>query len=179
MSRRAILVVLLGLPFPEMAVIGAGCGAGQATEHDASVERDAGAYCPATLAQMNDAPCASEGLECPVPFGCEATFELVRCTCQEQRWRCVDPVGPLDAGAAPRCIDPGPAASDPCPDTIYGAQGSACTAVGRSCFYEGERCPDGIAKLDFCDCRHYGSGPLTYSCYLLPCSPPIERDAGE
>jgi hypothetical protein len=124
---------------------------------------------------MNAAACEVEGLECPVDFDCEETFELVQCTCRSSRWSCRDPVGPLEAGESPRCKrSTAPAAEEPCPSTTRAAQGTACPAIGRTCFYEGQHCPDGTTKLDDCACKRDDAGALVYVCVQPVCGPPIE-----
>ncbi len=57
------------------------------------------------------------------------------------------------------------------------AEGLTCTANGQSCFYEGEKCPNGIVKLNYCECGPDGHGGLTFSCHVLACDP-TEPDSG-
>lgn len=125
---------------------------------------------------MNAAACGIEGSACTVEFACEVSLEDAHCMCQDARWRCYDPVGPINAGSAPRCINPGSSSLAPCPSSMGAAQGAACDLIERACFYEGDLCADGVTKLDYCLCQGSTSGSMAYACFSLPCSPAIEEE---
>jgi hypothetical protein len=171
-EARTTALFVFALAAPLLPIfVGAGCSAERTSAEDGVEEEedDAGAvYCLVDVAAMNGKSCTVEGQECVADFACQVTTQLVRCTCRGSRWGCKDSVGDLATGAAPRCVDPGPAAQDACPATMRVAQGSACTGIGRACFYEGERCSSGIKKLDYCSCRRKDGG-LAYACRRVRC----------
>jgi hypothetical protein len=167
----ATLLKLLALAAPFAAGVELGCGSEPTLPGDAGPEAEAGAWCPGTLADMHAEDCSIEGLECPVGFPCEVATELVRCTCRGSRWACADPLGPIDAGDAPRCVDPASPPTEPCPASMEIGEGDACAEIGRACFYRGQLCADGVTMLDYCDCGRDADGALVYSCVEVPCPP--------
>ncbi len=98
-------------------------------------------------------------------------MEEAHCLCRSGWWRCDDPLGPMDAGMAPRCIEVDASSFAPCPASMAAAQGGGCDEIQRACFYEGELCTDGVTKLDYCVCLRGASGDLTYACAAPPCGP--------
>jgi hypothetical protein len=167
-----------GFVLAALAALAVACGGEtRTTITSAAPETQAATTCSATLADMNGAPCQAEGLSCLVNFQCPALPEEVRCTCEDSRFHCYDPVGPLLAGESPRCTSTNPEGGPaPCPPTMVLAQGLSCAEVGRSCYYDGEVCPDGTTKLDYCQCKADGAGGFTFVCGVVPCAP--DDDAG-
>jgi hypothetical protein len=137
---------------------------------------EAAAYCPATLEETNGHACASSGLMCTQDFTCDDLYEQTVCTCMGARFECQDPIGLLPPGDAPRCRS-----NDPkklyCPMSFGLAEGLTCNENGQSCYYVGVKCPDGVTKLNYCECGPDGFGGYVFACHVLLCNPEFD-DAG-
>jgi hypothetical protein len=157
-----------------VAAAALGCSSTPAAGGGGSAASEDRSGCASTVAETNATACNIEGSACTLAFACEVSLEDVHCLCEGARWRCYDPVGLIDPGDAPRCINPGSSNSVPCPSSMGAAQGAACDRMQRACFYEGDLCADGVTKLDYCLCQRSASGGMAYACSDVPCGPSIE-----
>jgi hypothetical protein len=108
---------------------------------------------------------------CTDLFECGDFVQQETCTCERGRFTCSDETGQTLDGSPPQCASyTGPDDSS-CPASMSGAEGSACAVLGRSCFYDGTRCDDGIERLNYCACSPDGNDALAYQCFVVPCPP--------
>lgn len=134
--------------------------------------------CTADIDRTNGQACAKEGLACDFVFACGAFNQLAQCTCEGGRFACTDSTGIVAPGSPPQCVKNAPAATDACPDTMDDAIGVACHTLGRSCFYEGDLCPErpfSIPFLDYCQCERDPSGSMVYVCNRALCEPFLQE----
>jgi hypothetical protein len=165
--------------FLALITFAAGCGSNpETTSTDRLNEPETLSSCTAEIDGTNGQACAKEGLACDFVFTCASFTQLSRCTCAGGRFACTDGTGPVTPGAAPQCVKNAPPSSEVCPSTMDGASGASCDTVGRSCFYEGELCPDRalpIRALDYCQCARSPSGVMAYVCRKALCNPLLEE----
>jgi hypothetical protein len=127
--------------------------------------------CPATFAETNGKACAPDGLQCTMAISCRNTPQQVRCACESAQFYCQDSIGPIALNGTPRCMGDDSGGDSDCPATMELGQGSACNRLGKSCYYVGALCSNGITKLNFCQCKPNGDGTMSYACAVVPCTP--------
>lgn len=155
------------------ALVLASCS-GKATPPEpapAQKEQAQGACLP-TVAQANGAKCSAEGLECRVPFACDAVNEQATCTCAGGAFSCADRLGAIPLGAEPACTPRGPSDETPCAPTMAAADGTPCETTGKLCAYEGPVCPESLTgepALESCVCRGATNGTKHFVCYPIKC----------
>ena len=166
-TRRSTLLASSAL-----ALLSGACG-GRAVAIDPNPTDDAGNpsvgdYCPATLEQTNGVACKKEGLHCTQDFVCDGETQPTDCMCKSARFECQDPIGLLPPGHSPRCLG-----NDPqkyyCPASMALAEGLTCAELGESCYYDGEKCANGVTKLNYCECEPDGHGGHVFACHILAC----------
>ncbi len=133
--------------------------------------------CTAEIHDTNGKACGKEGLTCNFVFECESFTQLARCMCTEGRFACSDTSGSVMPGASPQCVKNAPPSTEVCPATMAGASGASCDTVGRSCFYEGDYCPERplpVRPLDYCQCARSQTGVMSFVCRKALCNPLLE-----
>lgn len=132
----------------------------------------AAATCPANIYAANGATCPENGLECRMPFQCDAVNEQATCTCVLGKFECVDQLGVIPKGSEPVCTPRGPADDSACPPSMNVARGMACYTTGKLCAYEGPICPESLTgkpALESCVCRGESNGAKHFVCYPIKC----------
>lgn len=133
--------------------------------------------CTAEMDDTNGKACGNEGLSCNFVFECESFTQLARCTCAAGRFACSDTTGVVLPGAPPQCVKNAPPSTELCPATMAGASGASCDTLRRSCFYEGDYCPERplpVRPLDYCECVRSEAGVMSYVCRKALCNPLLE-----
>lgn len=150
-----------------------GPGANTATSADELAQPAPLSTCTADIDRTNGQACAKEGIGCDFVFSCDAFSQLARCTCQGGHFACADSSGDIAPGARPQCVKNAPPSTEPCPATMADASGVTCDTLGRSCFYEGDLCPESplpIRRFDYCQCAPRPSGNMEYACTKALCA---------
>jgi hypothetical protein len=129
--------------------------------------------CGTSVESINGKSCASSTRHCTVPITCGSFVQQARCTCENDRFACVDSTGPIPPGHAPRCVDDPAPDEASCPDTMFEAQGKSCGTMGKTCYFQGSVCPErlGIRNLNYCRCTPREDGELAFECTVIPCNP--------
>lgn len=158
------------------ALVASACAGGGdgdvAVAFTSSAREEATAVCAGSLEGMNGHACEDAGLLCTVPIDCGAIAQQAICRCDEGRFACDDPVGPIPRGRAARCAAPASATERTCPADVHAAEGAPCDRVGSACFYAGAACPERpVRHFDHCACERGADGVLTYACTIPRCSP--------
>ncbi len=133
--------------------------------------------CTADIDRTNGKACAKEGMACDFVVACEALSQLAQCTCNGGRFACTDSTGDVLPGSPPQCVKNAAPSTEPCPTTLADASGVTCDTLGRSCFFEGDLCPERsfeIHLLDYCQCARSSAGKLTYVCTKAMCNPALQ-----
>ncbi|MEO6418580.1 MAG: hypothetical protein ABIP39_04195 [Polyangiaceae bacterium] len=170
MLRPSVLLAL--------AAFTAACGSNvETTSTDDLKEPQTLSTCTADIQQTNGKSCGKEGLSCNFVIACGSFTQLARCTCADGRFACTDSTGEVSPGASPQCVKNALPSEEMCPATMFDATGASCDTLGRSCFYQGDFCPERplpVRHLDFCQCERAQSGDMFFVCRKALCNPLLE-----
>jgi hypothetical protein len=93
-------------------------------------------------------------MQCSISIDCMPANQEAHCDCLNGVFQCVDPMGTIAPGEAPRCTGGPTPDIQSCPASFAVAQGVACTAIGFTCVYEGAACPGRpLPVQDYCQCK--------------------------
>jgi hypothetical protein len=145
-----------------------------------STSREAGPFCPATLAIALDSKtsCLGEGFECPIGYSCGATAQQAICRCTKGKFVCSNGRGEdVDDAEKPPCTAQGAGNEKECPASQNGTDTTTCHTPGLQCFYQGFTCPESpdAPKVDVCQCVSGslpdGGAALQFRCEINYCHP--------